>query len=145
MGAPRRILEAKAFYAVTEFTQRCRGGCASETAPDNDDLELPPIVWTDQSGVITMAAPFLIERALWNFGVQCPNHICRQDSKFESRNPKQTCPKFEYRMSKPEVSILKITNPEPCSHSHLRTRAPKIFISSLASAESCRRSGSSLA
>src|SRR5436190_15394130 len=74
MGAPRRILEAKAFYAVTEFTQRCRGGCASETAPDNDDLELPPIVWTDQSGVITMAAPFLIERALWNFGVQCPNH-----------------------------------------------------------------------
>jgi hypothetical protein len=69
MGASRRILETKAFCSITEFAQRCGGGCASETAPDNDDLELPPIVWTDQSRVIAMAAPFLVEWSVWNFGV----------------------------------------------------------------------------
>ena len=80
------ILKAETFYLIAEFTQRCRGGGAGEAASDNDDLELPPIVWTDQSRVITMAAPFLVEWSMGNFGVQRPNHRC--GSKFEVRIPK---------------------------------------------------------
>ena len=74
--APWRILKAKAFYPVAEFAQGRRRRSAGETASHNDDLELSPIIWANQSRVIPMAAPFLIERSVWNPGVQRPDHNC---------------------------------------------------------------------
>ena len=90
MGATRRILITKTFHPITEFAEGRCSGTAGETAADNDDLELAPIIRTDQSRMIAMALPFPVERTGRNFGVQCSDHMTEQKSKLESRNPKQT-------------------------------------------------------
>src|SRR3989441_10294913 len=90
MGAPWRIFKAKAFYPITQFAKGRRGRATRETAPYNNDLELSPIVWTDQSRVITMAPPFFVERSVGNFWIECPDHICRY-SIFRALNLNYRC------------------------------------------------------
>ena len=90
MSAPRRILIAKALYPVAKLAQRRRGRTAGQPAAHDNNLELAAIIWTNKSGMIAMALPFLVERARRNFGVERSNHNGSQNSKSEIRNPKQT-------------------------------------------------------
>src|SRR5207249_7026457 len=90
MRAARRILVAKAFHSIAEFTKGRRGRSAREAAADDYDFKFPAVVRTDQSRMILVVCPFPGERSGRNFGVQRPNHIGWQNSKLESRNPRQT-------------------------------------------------------
>ena len=47
--APRRVLKAKASYSITQFAQGRRRRASGQTAPNDDDFELSPIIWTNQS------------------------------------------------------------------------------------------------
>ena len=88
MRATRRVLIAKTFYLIAKLAQCRRGRSARQAAADNDDLELAPIIRANEPRVIAMIPPFLVEWTGRNLCVQRPNHIS-QNSKFESRNPKQ--------------------------------------------------------
>jgi len=74
MRAPGRILKTKTFHPVSEFTEGRRGRSAGEAAADDCDLKLSPVVWVDQSRMVLMISPFLIQGPRRNFGIQCSNH-----------------------------------------------------------------------
>jgi hypothetical protein len=74
VGAPRRILKTKTFHPVSEFTEGRRGRSAGEAAADDYDLKLSPVVGADQSRMVLMVSPFLIQRPWRNFRIQCSNH-----------------------------------------------------------------------
>jgi hypothetical protein len=46
MRAPRRILETKAFHSIAQLTQRGRRRSTGQTAANNDDLKLSPVIRT---------------------------------------------------------------------------------------------------
>src|SRR4030095_2654264 len=77
MGTSRRILKTKAFHPVSEFTEGRRGGSAGKPAADDYDLKLSPVVWADQSRMVLMISPFLIQRPRRNLGIQCSNHAVK--------------------------------------------------------------------
>src|SRR5207244_1392536 len=72
--APGRILKTKAFHPVTQFSEGRRGRSAGEAAADDYDLKFSPVVWTDQSRMVSMISPFLIQRPRRNFRIQSSNH-----------------------------------------------------------------------
>ncbi len=76
MRAARRILVAKTFHSIAEFTKGRRGRSARETASDDYDLKFSAVVWTDQSRMVLVVCPFSGERSGWNLGVQRPDHNC---------------------------------------------------------------------
>ncbi len=76
MRAARAVLITEAFHVVAELAQRGRRRSAGQAASDDDDLEFPAIVWTDQARVILVRRPFVRERARGNLGVQAADHNC---------------------------------------------------------------------
>src|SRR5262245_62579358 len=77
MRAPRRILKTKTFHPVSKFTERRRGRSTGETAADDYDLKFSPVVWADQSRMVLMVSPFLIQRSGRNFWIQCSDHALK--------------------------------------------------------------------
>src|SRR5262249_5963534 len=74
--APRRILEAEAFYPIPQLPQSGRSRSTGQAAANHDDRKFSPVIWTHQARMITMIAPFLSEWPRWNFWIQRPNHNC---------------------------------------------------------------------
>ncbi len=74
VSAARAVLVTKALHAVAQLAQRGGRRSAGQAASHHDDLKFPPIVWTDQAGVILVRRPFVGERARWNLGVQAADH-----------------------------------------------------------------------
>jgi hypothetical protein len=77
MRAPGRILKTKTFHPVSEFSEGRRGRSAGEPTADDYDLKLSPVVWADQSRMVLMISPFLIQRPRRNFGIQCSDHAVK--------------------------------------------------------------------
>jgi hypothetical protein len=77
MRTSRRILKTKTFHPVPEFTKGRRGGSAGKPAADDYDLKLSPVVRADQSRMVLMISPFLIQRPRRNLGIQCSNHAVK--------------------------------------------------------------------
>src|SRR5438270_6048270 len=76
MGAARGILITKTFHPITELAERRGRRTAGQTASDNNDLELAPIIWTNESRVIFVARPFPIERPGRSSRVEVADHNC---------------------------------------------------------------------
>jgi hypothetical protein len=77
MRAPRRILKTKTFHPVSQFSQGRRGRSAGEAAADDYDLKFSPVVRIDQSRMVSMISPFLIQRPRRNFWIQGSNHAVK--------------------------------------------------------------------
>ena len=74
MGASRRVLKTKTFYPVTQFAQRRCSRSAREAAADDYDLKLSSVVRINQSRMVLVISPFLVERSWRNFRIQRSNH-----------------------------------------------------------------------
>jgi hypothetical protein len=74
MRASRRILKTKTLHPVSEFTQGRCGRSAREAAANDYDLKFSPVVWANQSRMVSMISPFLIQRPWRNLRIQCSNH-----------------------------------------------------------------------
>src|SRR5262249_52532419 len=72
MRASRRILKTKTLHPVSKFTEGRRGRSTGETAADAYDLKFSPVVWADQSRMVLMVSPFLIQRSRRNFWISVP-------------------------------------------------------------------------
>jgi hypothetical protein len=77
MRAPRRILKTKTLHPVSQFTEGRRRRSAGEAAADDYDLKFSPVIWADQSRMVLMISPFLVQRPRRNFGIQCSNHAVK--------------------------------------------------------------------
>ena len=77
MRTSRRVLKTKTFHPVPEFTKGRRGGSAGKPAADDYDLKLSPVVWADQSRMVLMISPFLIQRPRRNLRIQCSNYAVK--------------------------------------------------------------------
>jgi hypothetical protein len=62
---------------VSEFTESRRGGSAGEATAHHYDLKFSPVIRIDQSRMVLMISPFLIQRPRRNFGIQCSNHAVK--------------------------------------------------------------------
>jgi hypothetical protein len=77
MRAPWRILKTKTFHPVSEFTESRRSRSAGEAAADDYDFKFSPVIRVDQSRMVLMIPPFLIQRPRRNFRIQCSNHAVK--------------------------------------------------------------------
>src|SRR5262249_579086 len=116
MRAPRRILKTKTFHPVSEFTEGRRNRSAGEAAADDYDLKFSPVVRADQSRMVSMISPFLIERPGRNFRIQCSNHA--SDMCLEYRNGGTHAAIY---CSPPHLSFLNDTRPDPSSKASKRS------------------------
>jgi hypothetical protein len=74
VGAAGTVLVTKAFHIVAELAQRGGRRTASEPAPNDDDLEFPPVIRSDQARVILVTGPFAREGTGRNSGVETSDH-----------------------------------------------------------------------
>jgi hypothetical protein len=76
MGATRRILITKSFHAITKFTQSGRGRSAGQPRTDHNDLKFAAIIRANETRIILVVPPFLLERTGRNFAVEFSDHNC---------------------------------------------------------------------
>src|SRR5688572_5818224 len=74
VSAARAVLITETFHVVTELAQGSGGRPAGEPAADDDNLEFPAVVRSDQARVILVAGPLARERAGRNPGVETSDH-----------------------------------------------------------------------
>jgi hypothetical protein len=79
MRASGRVLVTKTFHVIAQLAEGGRRGTARQSTAHDNDLELAAIIWTNQSRMIAMAAPFIREWAGWNLGVELADHVWKND------------------------------------------------------------------
>src|SRR6266446_6910121 len=76
MGATRRILITKTFHTITKFTQSGRGRSASQPRTDHNDFKFAAIIRANETRIILVVPPFLLEWTGRNFAVEFSDHNC---------------------------------------------------------------------
>ena len=76
MGATRRILITKTFHPITKLAQSGRGRSAGQSRTDHNDLKFAAIIRANETRIILVVPPFLLERTGRNFAVEFSDHNC---------------------------------------------------------------------
>src|SRR5436305_1892062 len=74
MGATRRILITKTFHLIPKLAQSGRGRSAGQSRTDHNDFKFAAIIRANETRIILVVPPFLLERTGRNFAVEFSDH-----------------------------------------------------------------------
>src|SRR6476469_8171040 len=91
MRATRRILITKTFHPITKLAQSGRGRSAGQSRTDHNDLKFAAIIRANETRIILVVPPFLLERTGRNFAVEFSDHNCCAGWMRPSKNARGKC------------------------------------------------------